>query len=87
VSRLGGNTYQANVVDHTVTGAKVAALETAKSTCADAQREVLLSNVYPAPQGILYTCAVTFQCLKHGDPALLNPTYATPPDAVIEDNR
>jgi hypothetical protein len=25
VSRLGGNTYQANVVDHTIAGAKVAA--------------------------------------------------------------
>jgi hypothetical protein len=89
VSQMGGNTYQVNAQSRSAYEAKVAALEAAKRTCADAQREVLITNIDQTGERatILTVTAVTFQCRNHGDPALLNPTYTTPPSAVIEDQR
>ena len=89
VSQMGGNTYQVNAQSRSAYEAKVAALEAAKRTCADAQREVLITNIDQTGERatILTVTAVTFQCRNHGDPALLNPTYTAPPSAVIEDQR
>jgi hypothetical protein len=89
VSQLGGNTYQVNTQSYSAYKAKVAALEAAKRTCTDAQREVLITNIeeHLVPMTTGKAAAVTFQCRNHGDPALLNPTYTTPPSAVIDDRR
>jgi hypothetical protein len=86
ISQLGGNTYQVNAIGQFPMGAKVAALDAAKRTCIDAQREVLVNTIEPGPQP-WYSAAVTFQCRQHGNPALMNPTYTKPPSVVIEDQR
>ena len=90
---MGPDTYSVSVnaapARGGTVGARQVALTEAGKHCAGMGKEILVTNTSARQTNALGqgTFDLTFQCLSKGDPELQRPTYRSPADVVIQDQR